>query len=340
MSRVPAIWFPTIRAGSGSDVFTMRLVDALNNSGIRAEITWFSHRAEYAPWTVPLPTPPSWANIAHVNSWLPRRFLPRNLPILVTAHHCVLDPALRSYKSFLQSLYHQTWIRFLEQRNLDHATRISTVSQYTEKSIQSVYQCRTMEVIPNSVDLTTFKSISRQHFHTPFRLLFVGNWSRRKGADLLFPILKSLGNNFELWILAGPRASEVSILEKNVRILPRCKDDFEMVTLYQNCDALLFPSRLEGFGLAVLEAQACGLPVITTDGSALPEVIEDGVTGFLCPQDDVIAFSEAVQRLALDLVLWKDMCAAARKRVEIHFDPKIILGSYLSLYQSILTECT
>jgi len=339
MSRVPAIWFPTIRSGSGADVFTVRLTDELRRRGIQTEITWLPHRAEYAPLSVPIPSVPSWANMAHINTWLPQRFVPKNLPILATAHHCVLDPALKPYKNLSQSLYHQTWIRFLEQKNLDRATRISTVSQYTKKSVQNIYRCHAMEVIPNSVDLITFKSIPRQRFHTPFRLLFVGNWSRRKGVDLLFPILKSLGSDFELWILAGLRTSEVSALDKNVRILPRCKDDFEMATLYQSCDALLFPSRLEGFGLAVLEAQACGLPVITTDGSALPEVIEDGVTGFLCPQDDVIAFSEAVQRLASDPVLWKDMCAAARKRAETHFDPEVILEKYLSLYQSMLAEC-
>lgn len=68
---LPKIWFPAIRAGSGADVYTLRLSEALNKRGIRTEISWLPLRAEYAPWSVPAPEPPAWANVAHINSWLP-----------------------------------------------------------------------------------------------------------------------------------------------------------------------------------------------------------------------------------------------------------------------------
>ena len=67
-STAPAIWFPTVRTGTGTDVFTQRLVADLSKRGVRAEITWLPLRAEYAPWTVPIPQPPAWATVAHVNT--------------------------------------------------------------------------------------------------------------------------------------------------------------------------------------------------------------------------------------------------------------------------------
>ncbi len=80
----PAVWFPAVRAGTGSDKFTLQLCEALNARGIRAGITWLPHRAEYLPWTVRVPPVPGWANIVHVNTWLHPRFLPRGIPVVAT----------------------------------------------------------------------------------------------------------------------------------------------------------------------------------------------------------------------------------------------------------------
>lgn len=91
---LPAVWFPAVRAHSGADVFTERLAEGLRARGIRAEITWLPLRAEYAPWSVPVPKPPAWANIVHTNSWLHPRFLPPSFPVITTLHSCVHDPAL------------------------------------------------------------------------------------------------------------------------------------------------------------------------------------------------------------------------------------------------------
>ena len=67
-TAAPAIWFPTVRTGTGTDVFTQRLVADLCKRGVRAEITWLPLHAEYAPWTVPIPQSPAWATVAHVNT--------------------------------------------------------------------------------------------------------------------------------------------------------------------------------------------------------------------------------------------------------------------------------
>ena len=110
MSAESAVWFPAVRTGTGTDVFTERLVAGLSARGIKSGITWLPSRAEYAPWTVAAPEPPSWANVAHVNTWLHPRFIPRHLPFVATLHHCIHDPALRQYKGQLRTAYHRDWI--------------------------------------------------------------------------------------------------------------------------------------------------------------------------------------------------------------------------------------
>ena len=72
----PAVWLPAIRTGTGTDAFTETLAASLKRRGLQAEISWLPHQAEVAPWAVPVPQAPQWANIAHVNTWLPKRFLP------------------------------------------------------------------------------------------------------------------------------------------------------------------------------------------------------------------------------------------------------------------------
>ncbi len=337
-STTPAVWFPTIRTGSGADVFTERLVEGLMRCNIRAEITWLPHRAEYAPWTVAKPKPPSWANIAHVNTWLPARFLPRDLPIVATMHHCVHDPALTPYKSLPQMLYHRLYIYRLEKQVLHRAATVTAVSRYTKKQTQIAFAVNPVRVIHNGIDLDgPFRSVSKNQPNRPFRLLFVGNPSRRKGFDLLFPILERLGTDFELWVTAdSPRSQKLH--PHNLRFLGTRLPTSEIIQCYQQTDALLFPSRLEGFGLAVLEAQACGLPVIATRGSSLPEVIEDGVTGILCPQDNIEAFAAAARRLAADHNLWQTMSAAARVRVESRFGLDAMIDGYLEIYRVCLTS--
>jgi len=338
-STQPAVWFPAVRAGSGADVFTERLVEGLNARGFRAEITWLPLRAEYAPWVVPMPKPPAWANIVHANSWLHPRFLPRGLPVITTLHHSVHDPALTPYKRPAQRLYHAAWVKPVEAAHLRRAARIVAVSHYTAQAAKGAFGLERIEVIHNGVDTTRFHPPApRNEPNRPFRLFHVGNWIARKGVDLLAPIMRELDYNFELVYTADRNgANERYALPPNSRCLRRLSGE-ALIAAYQQADALLFPSRLEGFGLVALEAQACGLPVIATHGSALPEVVEDKVTGLLCPQDDVRAFVNAARKLANNPDLWHRMRVAARERAETFFSIDKMIDQYLALYRSIFAD--
>ena len=340
LARVPepAVWFPTIRAGSGTDVFTERLCAGLRARGIRAEITWLPLRAEYAPWTVPVPKPPHWANVVHINSWLHPRFVPKNLPTVVTVHHSVHDPAFIPYKTTPQKLYHRFWIRLIEARTIRHATVVTAVSRHVAAQVKKIFGRADVAVVYNGIDLDhTFTPGPEREPHKPFRLLYVGNWVKRKGVDLLGPILETLGSDFEL-LYTADRAGAHTLyrLPPNCRCIGRL-DPSGLAQAYRNADALLFPSRSEGLPLTAIEAMACGLPVIASTIPALVEVVEPGVSGSLCPIDQTDAFVKAIQRLRSELHVWREMRLTSRERSRNRFSLQIHIASYLKTYHQTLS---
>jgi len=331
------VWFPMIRCGTGADVFTIRLAKALNERGIRAEITWLPHRAEYAPWSVAVPKPPEWATVVHINSWLHRHFIPTGLPLVVTLHSCVHDPAYRPYKNWLRTLYHQFWVKRCEAYNIGYAKVVTAVSQYTADQAAAIFGRQDIEVLYNWIDTEVFSPDSRKHPHHPFRLLFVGKPSIRKGADLLPQIMQILGPDFELRYTGEPKDIGVSDLPDNMISIGRLESEAAVVNAYREADALLFPSRLEGLSLAMLEAQSCGLPIIATRASSLPEVVENNETGFLCICDCPEDFSRAAQQIC-NPDKWARFSSSARKRVTTVFHQSTKVDDWICVYQRLANE--
>jgi len=342
MGLAPAVWFPTIRTGTGTDVFTIRLAEALEKRGVRTHITWLPHRAEVLPWTVAVPKPPAWVGVVHINSWLHRRFIPSHLPILVTFHTCIHDTALNSFKSPIQRLYHKNWIWRREIESIERASALTAVSEYTAKRAEQVFSCAGVVPIHNWVDTQKFRPSAERLPHSPFRLLFMGNARRRlKGADLLPSIMRNLGSGFELQFTGSlDDFGGEKNLPPNIRAIGRLRTEREVVAAYQAADVLIFPTRIEGFGLVALEAQSCGVPVVATNGSSLPEVVESGVTGQLCPQDDVLAFSDAVRDLRDNSERWAVIRSAARHRAETLFSERSALDGYIALYQRLTSSAS
>ncbi len=304
MSELPhlGVWFPTVRAGTGVDVFTERLVNGLRERGIRAEITWLPLRAEYAPWTVPVPKPPSWATVAHVNTWLHSRFVPTRLPVVATIHHSVHHPDARAYKGPVRAAYHRHWIAPNERRVLRRADKVVAVSQFVADTTRKTLCDVPMQVIYNGVDTDKFRPGYRQRKpDEPFRLLYVGSWMARKGVDLLAPIMRELGDGFELRYTGGPAAErDKPSMPANMHDIGRLNGEDAVIAAMQDAHALLFPSRSEGHPLVAIEAMACGLPVIATNGSSLPEIMTCKNLGMLCEAGAVADFVRACRALCND----------------------------------------
>jgi len=110
-----------------------------------------------------------------------------------------------------------------------------------------------------------------------------------------------------------------------------------MPELYRNSDILLFPSVREGFGLVPAEAMSCGLPVVATNCSSLPELIDEGKGGFLCPLGDVNSFAGKINLLADNPELRHEMGNYNRAKVERMFTLDRMVDEYGKLFDEVLS---
>lgn len=325
------IWLPAIRAGSGTDVYTRRLAAALERNGMTAQISWFPSSHELLPSLLRRARLPDGTDIIIANSWNAFAFRRFGLPLVAVVHHCVFDPVLRPYKSLPQYLYHRFLAEPREVRSLRVADAVVAVSHCVADHLRQKLGMTDVEVIHNWVDAELFKPQPQEaRGDRPFRLLFVGKPSRLKGGDLLAPLMCRLGTAFELRFTAHPQDCQGMNLPANMIPIGRLSEQ-DMVRIYQECDAVLLPSRAEGFGYAALEAMACGKPVIASNNTALPEIVLDGITGILCNPDDLEAFIKACRLLASDSALCSSMGNAGRQSVVECFSGAMSIESYTRL---------
>jgi starch synthase len=150
----------------------------------------------------------------------------------------------------------------------------------------------------------------------PLRVLFVGSLSQRKGIADVFDSVGRMGRHAALTVIGRKTGSACKPLDEAlarcrwIPSLPRERILEEM----RRHDVLVFPSLFEGFGLVVTEALSQGLPVITTMHTCGPDVIEEGVEGFLVPIRDSAAIMEKLERLARDRNLLEEMSQAALRK--------------------------
>jgi N-acetyl-alpha-D-glucosaminyl L-malate synthase BshA len=110
----------------------------------------------------------------------------------------------------------------------------------------------------------------------------------------------------------------------------------DLPAVLQASDLFLLPSETESFGLAALEAMACGVPVVASAVGGLPEVIPDGEVGALCPLGDIEAMAAAAGRILGDADLHRRFSRAARRLAESRYRIEPAVDRYLAIYRRVL----
>lgn len=178
-------------------------------------------------------------------------------------------------------------------------------------------------LVPNGVDLQEISQAPPSPRSCD--LIYVGRLIKEKRLDLLIEALRTLaerGHSPQLWIVGdGPeRPALERLAEKSpgcrIRMLGTLESSREVFSLMKAARIFAFPSMREGFGIAALEALACGLPVVTLEheNNAARELVKDGVTGFRTNPDPG-AFAVALEKLLEDPGLVRSMSLAARHEV-------------------------
>lgn len=142
-----------------------------------------------------------------------------------------------------------------------------------------------------------------------------------------------------LMIGDGPERARAVDLAQRLGVLGRTQflGSFpDVETVLGIADLFLLPSAKESFGLVALEAMSCEVPVVASNIGGIPEVVENGVTGVLCPLGDVDGMAHAALRILGDAELYRRMGQAARARAEERFHPSLIVPQYLAAYGQLL----
>lgn len=156
-----------------------------------------------------------------------------------------------------------------------------------------------IHVVPYGVNSSAFPCRPREHRPSgPFTLIFVGSMIQRKGLSYLLDAMRALKDQDVRLILCGrglidqDLLAQYSDLQIEINIgLPR----EQLIQLLWQSDVFVFPSLAEGFAHVILEAMSCGLPIITTDHTCGPDVIDEGTHGFIVPIRDVKAITTKVE---------------------------------------------
>lgn len=176
-------------------------------------------------------------------------------------------------------------------------------------------------------------------------LLYVGSLKPRKNLPILLEAFKKiLAQVPQTCLILIGRGPDEAALRSQVDCLgighavrfAGFVTEQQKLEYYSVANLFVSPSLMEGFGLAVGEAMACGLPIVTTRAGSLPEVVRDGETGLLVPPGDVDALCESILRVLRDEALTRQMGRAGQARVERLFRWDESARCTLALYQEAM----
>ena len=225
------------------------------------------------------------------------------------------------------------------------------IAEEVRVSIQKVYGYTNPPLIPNGIPTDEYapnpdtRAQWRQAHGIEPRatvLTHIGRFAVQKNHALLVEAFAQVRADAPLYLLlVGGGELENAVreqvaglgLESRVRFLGFRAD---VADILRASDVFVLSSRWEGNPLSVMEAMAAGLPVVSTAGGGVPELVQEGATGRLVPSEDAGALAQAMQALVDDPARRQAMGAAARRHAVARFDIRHTVRGYEQLYESLL----
>jgi len=266
----------------------------------------------------------------------------RRLPFITTLHGTDItlvgsDPGYESVVAF----------------SIERSDGVTTVSQALKQdTIRTLRIERDIQVIPNFLDCSEWRRRSdrglRERICGPHRLeavlTHVSNFRPVKRVEAVFEVFRRVFTRVRTALVMIGDGPDRASLEQRVAneglngIVQFVGEQQDLVPWLSASDVFLLASAQESFGLAALEAMACEVPVVASRVGGLPEVIDDGVTGFLCPADAVDLMAERSLDLLTDPGKRARMGRAASERVRARFCASAIVPRYETYYGDVLAK--
>jgi glycosyltransferase involved in cell wall biosynthesis len=206
-------------------------------------------------------------------------------------------------------------------------TKVILLSKYLYYDVQKYVSEQNLYFCANGIPLINDESSSNRENNKTPKLLFLSNLIETKGVFVLLEalkILKEKGISFKCDFVGGEgdvtridfqaKVKELH-LEEKVFYLGK-KYNLEKVAIFKESDIFVLPTFYsnECFPLVLLEALQFGLPMVSTYEGAIPEIVEEGVNGFLVKQQDIVGLADKLEELIEDKILRKHMGQAAKEK--------------------------
>ncbi len=276
-----------------------------------------------------------------VSAYLAKSMLqPRRLPVVTTLHGTDIT-LVGSDRSYLP----------ITKFSIEKSDGVTAVSQYLkDATLQTFGISNRIEVIYNFVNCDVFGPVTNAELKERLAprgekvLIHLSNFRAvKRTADVveIFSIVQKEVPAVLVMVGDGPERSNAEWLarhlglEKKVHFLGK-RENIE--DLLSSADVLLLPSENESFGLVALEAMACEVPVVVSRVGGLPEVITDGVEGFLVEVHDVPGMAEKTLQILTQTALRKEMGKRARQSARERFCSTKIIPMYEAYYRKVLAE--
>lgn len=238
----------------------------------------------------------------------------------------------------------------MESQQLSEAHAVSAISQHLTDHLSTFCQFPgdRIRVIPYPIDQNLFypNNADRANSNPP-ALLTIGRLEKRKGVDVLFKALPQVWARvpeLQAYLLGSEADLKKEDLVSRVPdklsqvIFPGFVEHLDVPSYYQRATIYVTPTRYETFAYTILEAMACGVPVIASCTGAIPELVDDGITGLLVPPGDSQALADAITALLDDPARRERMGQRAREKAVAEYSVDKIMAKMLDFYQRALSQ--
>jgi len=263
---------------------------------------------------------------------------PRKLPVVTTLHGTDIT-LVGSDRSYLP----------ITRFSIEKSDGVTAVSRFLkEATINVIGAKKDIEVIYNFVNCDKYKRSANQdlkNYFAPNRekiLIHVSNFRAVKRPTDVVDIFVRVQEKMPAVLLMvgdGPERSNAEWsarhqgVERNVHFMGKQDNVEELIGI---SDLLLLPSENESFGLVALEAMACEVPVVASRVGGLPEVLTDGIEGFLIEPGNIARMAERSISILADESYHEEMGKRAREKAHANFCSTKIIASYETYYQKVL----
>jgi alpha-maltose-1-phosphate synthase len=263
------------------------------------------------------------ADVAHVHSssialtmTATMRTVPVVLSLDTTVHDWWAMPAWRPTHGYESIAVAPS--RALERRALRGAALVLAWTAWARRAVERESPGANVIEHHPGIDLQRYRPAARRERARP-RVLFVGGRFLEKGGeDLLRALGERLGRDVDLDLVTHAEVPE----RPGVRVHRLAPSDAQLLDLQQQADVLCLPTLADSNPWVLLEAMACGTPVVSTRVGAIPEMLEHGRAGVLVPYGNPPALGEALRALLADPHRRAQLADRARLRCEAHYDAR------------------